>query len=324
MFLFILFILSCLSDNSLVHEVETIEYETITEIEYVYVEDTAPPPQDTSLDLLPIWVDSFTQPNSMNGIDILWVIDRSGSMTNEAAQIVTGIETMIAALPESDWRLVMLNISPNPQAIMNQMFPLIPGDGLTEAWAMYNALGGSNREEGFSAVYTYMTENPYSQTWMRPDASLLIVFVSDEDEQSFTNYPTTTSFLNWLNTRRTDTHITSIVHFPQYVSQCNFNPTAVGDRYIEAVDLTGGTKIDICTDDWSVGITEALNQVEPYDNYRLSKRVKYPQYLQVFYDGRPVHPDEWRFDSASNTVWFNPLPAGNVLVEIAYYYEPTH
>ena len=51
-------------------------------------------------------------------------------MTNEAAQIVTGIETMIAALPESDWRLVMLNISSNPQATMNQMFPLIPGDGL--------------------------------------------------------------------------------------------------------------------------------------------------------------------------------------------------
>ena len=324
MLFFILFILSCLSDNSLVHEVETIEYETITEIEYVYVEDTAPPPQDTSLDLLPIWVDSFTQPSSMNGIDILWVIDRSGSMTNEAAQIVTGIETMMAALPESDWRLVMLNISSNPQATMNQMFPLIPGDGLTEAWAMYNGLGGSNREEGFNAVFTYMTENPYSQTWMRQDASLLIVFVSDEDEQSFNNYPTTASFISWLNTKRSDIHITSIVHFQQYLSLCNNSSTMVGDRYLEAVDLTGGTKIDICTDDWSVGITEALNQVEPYNHYELSKRVKYPQYLQVFYDGRPVHPDEWRYDAASNTVWFNPLPDANVLVEIAYYYQPTH
>ena len=324
MLFFILFILSCLSDNSLVHEIEKIEYETITEIEYVYVEDTAPPPQDTSLDLLPIWVDSFTQPSSMNGIDILWVIDRSGSMTNEAAQIVTGIETMMAALPESDWRLVMLNISSNPQATLNQMFPLIPGDGNTEAWAMYNGLGGSNREEGFNAVFTYMTENPYSQTWMRQDASLLIVFVSDEDEQSFNRYPTTTLFLDWLNTKRSDIHITSIVHFPLNLSQCNNSSVMVGDRYLEAVDLTGGTKIDICTDDWSAGITEALNQVEPYNHYELSKRVKYPQYLQVFYDGRPVHPDEWRYDAASNTVWFNPLPDANVLVEIAYYYQPTH
>ena len=324
MLFFILFILSCLSDNSLVHEIETIEYETITEIEYVYVEDTAPPPQDTSLDLLPIWVDSFTQPNSMNGIDILWVIDRSGSMVHEAAQIVTGIETMIAALPESDWRLVMLNISSYPQATMNQMFPLVPGDGITEAWAMYNNLGGSNKEEGFNAVVTYITENPYSQTWMRQDASLLIVFVSDEDEQSFNNYPSVSTFTSWVSVYRSDFHITSIVHYEVPLSQCNGSSVAVGARYLEAADLTGGTKIDICTNDWSAGISEALNQVEPYEHYDLSKRVKYPQYLQVFYDGRPAHPDEWRYDDANNRVYFSPLPAGGVLVEIAYYYQPSH
>jgi len=323
MMFFILFFLSCLSDNYIVHEVEKIKYETITETEIVYVEDTAPPPQDTSLDLLPIWVDSFTQPNSMNGIDILWVIDRSGSMVNEAAQIVTGIETMIAALPESDWRLVMLNISSSYSG-SNQLFPLIPGDGLTEAWAMYNSLGGSNKEEGFNAVYAYIADNPYAQTWMRQDASLLIVFVSDEDEQSVNRYPTTSTFINWVSSQRPDFHITSIVHYPQYLSLCNNNTTAVGDRYLEAVDLTGGTKIDICTDDWTAGISEALNQVEPYEYYDLSKKVKYPQYLQVFYDGRPVHPDEWRYDAANNRVYFGPLPDGGVLVEIAYYYQPTH
>jgi len=323
MLFFILFFLSCLSDNYIVHEVEKIKYETITETEVVYVEDTAPPPQDTSLDLLPIWVDSFTQPNSMNGIDILWVIDRSGSMHDEAPQILTGIETMIAALPASDWRLVMINISSNVSAI-SQVFPLIPGDGLTEAWNMYNGLGNSFKEEGFNAVFSYMADNSYSQTWMREDASLLIVFVSDEDEQSTNRYPTTTTFINWISMQRSDYHITSIVHYEVPLSQCNNNTTAVGDRYLEAVDLTGGTKIDICTDDWTAGITEALNQVEPYEYYDLSKRVKYPQYLQVFYDGRPAHPDEWRYDAANNRVYFGPLPDGGVLVEIAYYYQPTH
>jgi hypothetical protein len=46
--------------------------------------------------------------------------------------------------------------------------------------------------------------------------------------------------------------------------------------------------------------------------------------LQVFYDGRPAHPDEWRYDDVNNRVFFNPPPDGNVLVEIAYYYQPTH
>ena len=105
---------------------------------------------------------------------------------------------------------------------------------------------------------------------------------------------------------------------------CNVSSVAVGDRYLEAVDLTGGTKIDICTDDWAAGITEALDQIEPYEYYDLTKPVRYPQYLQIFYDGRPAHPDEWRFDAAQNRVYFNTLPSGGVLVEIAYYYMPHH
>mgnify|MGYP001292804962 FL=1 len=326
MFLFILFILSCLSDNSLVHEIETIEYETITEIEYVYVEDTAPPPQDTSLNLLPIWVDSFTQPNSVNGVDIIWVIDRSGSMHDEATQITLGIETMMNALPQTQWRLVMINIS-SMNSANHQDFPLIPGDTLADAQAMYAGLGGSGREEGFKSLQTYIQDNPYSSTWMRNDAALLVVFVSDEDDQSgatqLNPYPLS-DFTNWLLGYRSTFHVTSIVHLPPAESQCNNNTTAVGDRYIDATNFFGGTVVDICTSDWSAGITEASLTVEPYEHYQLTKRVKYPQYLQVFYNGSPAHPDEWRFDSVTNTIWFNRLPAGGVLVEIAYYYQSTH
>ena len=148
MLFFILFILSCLSDNSLVHEVETIEYETITEIEYVYVEDTAPPPQDTSLDLLPIWVDSFTQPSSMNGIDILWVIDTSGSMNAYDEELLAGIQAMLLALPESGWRLAMLSNDPGEASIESQ-FPLVPGDDIVDAESMYNSMGRGHHEEGF-------------------------------------------------------------------------------------------------------------------------------------------------------------------------------
>ena len=110
---------------------------------------------------------------------------------------------------------------------------------------MYNSLGGSNKEEGFNAVYAYIADNPYAQTWMREDASLLIVFVSDEDEQSINRYPTTSTFINWISMQRSDFHITSIVHYEVPLSQCNVSSVAVGDRYLEAVDLTGGTKIDI-------------------------------------------------------------------------------
>ena len=50
-----------------------------------------------------IWVDSFTQPMSIDGIDILWVIDRSGSMNRYNAELLNGVQAMLGALPTADW-----------------------------------------------------------------------------------------------------------------------------------------------------------------------------------------------------------------------------
>ncbi len=323
MLLFLLF-LSCTRDFFIAHEIDKITYETITETQYIYVQDTAPPPpRDTSPDLLPLWVDSFSQPNTVNGLDIIWVIDRSGSMTDEATQVLLGIETMINALPQTNWRLVMINIS-SSSSLYDQTFPLIPGDGITQAQVMYYSLGGSGREEGFNSVKTYIVENPYSSTWMREEAGLLIVFVSDEDEQSYPNIHTPPMFISWLNAYRPDNYITSIVHLPPADSLCNFNATNTGDNYIEATNIVGGTLIDICSDDWTAGITDAVIETEPYEYYDLSKNVVYPEYLKVFYDGIPAAPGSYTINEAENRVYFNRIPEGGTLVEIGYYYQPYH
>ena len=180
--LFFLLFLSCTRDFFIVHDMGEISYEAMHDVNTFYYEDTSSN-LDTLLDAMPIWIDSFTQPNSVNGVDIIWVIDRSGSMHDEAAQITLGIETMMNALPQTQWRLVMINIS-SINSINHQDFPLIPGDTLADAQSMYASLGGSGREEGFKSLQTYVQDNPYSSTWMRNDAALLVVFVSDEDDQS--------------------------------------------------------------------------------------------------------------------------------------------
>ena len=84
-------------------ETETIVVtETITEeVEVpIYIEIEVPVYIDTGFDDPGrVWVDSFTQPNTVDGIDILWVIDTSGSMHRFDAQLLLGIETMLTALP---------------------------------------------------------------------------------------------------------------------------------------------------------------------------------------------------------------------------------
>ena len=176
---------SCSSENYLVHE-RVEEVEVIVEVP-VYIE--------TEVDGGDVWVDSFTQPTSIDGVDILWVIDMSGSMHDDAEALVAGIAAMIAALPESGWRLAMTSNSP-PQAALENQFPLVPGDDIVDAENMYNAVTIGHHEKGFDATYEYIITNSYAHTWMRNDAALLVVFVSDEDEQS----PLTAAlFYEWLN-----------------------------------------------------------------------------------------------------------------------------
>ena len=81
--------LGCTSDNILTYEVPVETY-----------------PQ--------LWVDSFIQPDETDGYDILWVIDRSGSMNNHDTQLLLGLEEMLTSLPiTTSWRLGIISADPD-------------------------------------------------------------------------------------------------------------------------------------------------------------------------------------------------------------------
>ena len=109
-------------------ETETVVVtETVTETEVVevpvYIEVEVPVYIDTGFDDPGlIWVDSFVQPNTVDGIDILWVIDTSGSMYRYDPQLMAGIEIMLSALPPTSWRLAMMSNDPS-RAVLENQFP---------------------------------------------------------------------------------------------------------------------------------------------------------------------------------------------------------
>tara|TARA_R110002012_G_scaffold254552_2_gene433623 strand:+ start:1157 stop:2188 length:1032 start_codon:yes stop_codon:yes gene_type:complete len=270
-----------------------------------------------------IWVDSFTQPMSIDGIDILWVIDRSGSMNRYNTELLNGVQAMLSALPTADWRLVMISADPN-KSILSSEFPLVPGDTIADAEAMLNTLTSAPYEEGFNSVYEYMTLNPYSSTWMRPEAGLLVVFVSDEEEQSHVEYPTPSDFLSWYQTQRMGSvFMASVVNQDATVSLCDYppNPIDVGDRYMDATNILGGTVVDICDEDWAPGVTDATHSVDPYESLKLTHTPDPPAAIRVFVNGSLNH--DWYFNSSDNTVYFTVIPAAGDLVEIGYLYYET-
>ena len=271
-----------------------------------------------------IWIDSFTQPMSIDGIDILWVIDRSGSMRMHDANLLAGVEAMLLALPASDWRLVMINAAPT-HSVTNSEFPLVPGDDAADAADMLNTLRTAHREEGFNATYEYIVNNPYSSTWMRPDAGLLVVFVSDEEEQSDFEYPTATDFVSWYSSMRMGSvFMASVVNVEASESLCLWPPSPldIGNRYMDATNLLGGTVVDICDEDWSPGVTDATHSIEPYEKLALTHTPEDPNTIRVFVNG--ALNSDWYYSTTENTVHFTVIPSAGDLVEIGYrYYEVT-
>ena len=282
----------------------------------VYVTEEIEVPGEPAGD---IWVDSFTQPRSVDGVDILWVIDTSGSMYTYDPELLAGIEAMLNALPDSGWRLAMISNDPNAASTEAQ-FPLVPGDDIDDAISMLDAMNTGGREEGFDATYEYITNNSYSSTWMRNDAALLVVFVSDEEEQSDQYMITVSDFTSWYGgLRGGSSFVSSIVNVEAEDSICPSAPSSIniGDRYMEATNFFSGIIVDICATDWSPGVTDASAMIAPHEEWPLSY-LPIASTIRIWINQSLISDTEWSYDSASNSVLFNVIPDGGALVEIAY------
>lgn len=317
--LMMLGLLSCNSEQMLVHEIEK-EVEVFVEVpnecevveEVIVVEDTA-------FDFSDIWVDSFTQVASLDGVDIFWVIDPSGSMSDEQAQIMNGITQMMASLPEVGWRLMIIS---SDHRYVNSLttFPIVPGDTLADVEAMYTAHVNGGYEAGFDALYEYIVLNHYAPTWLRNDASLLVVFVSDEEEQSREHFDNLYQFIGWISGYRQQVNIASIVNVEQADSVCLAPPMGmnIGHDYMEVTNYFSGNIIDICATDWSAGVAEASNQITPHEWIDLTHVPLDPNWIFVYVDGAIFN--DWRYEASENRVYFGTIPSANSLVEVVYNY----
>tara|TARA_A100001515_G_scaffold30502_1_gene23792 strand:+ start:659 stop:1681 length:1023 start_codon:yes stop_codon:yes gene_type:complete len=293
--------------------------------ETVYVEVEVPTyilvEVPTGIEYGEIWVDSFIQPLSVEGVDILWIIDTSGSMNVYDPRLIAGIEAMMNALPETGWRLAMLSNDP-AKAVKEAQFPLIPGDDVADALNMYSAMLRGGREEGFDAAYEYIVNNTYASTWMRHDAALLVVFVSDEEEQSDDHFVNLLDFTNWYGgLRNGSVYLASINNVAKADSVCAKTPSSldIGHRYMDAVNHFGGTIVDICSEDWSAGVTDASTRIEPYESLELTHVPSDIDSIRVFINGSLSW--NWYYEPTDNTVYFTIIPGADDLVEIAYHYD---
>ena len=312
----LLFLISCLSEHMLTNKIveERIIYDT------AYVEVIVEVEKEVEVivpENYPLWSQTYVQPSLGNGVDILWVVDPSGSMINNWPQVVLGVEQMMLALPTNvNWRLEIIPTD-HIRAKNLQSFPILPGDSLQTAQNHLQNNVQGHWEKGMDAVKDYITQNVDASQWMRNDVALLIIFVSDEDDSS---NQTANQFIQWVQYQRSEVYVTSIVNVDTTTSLCpnTYGMWDVGTDYIDIANYFSGIVIDICETDWTSGVTQAAHQVHLIDEIQLDYTPVDLDHIEVLVDNA-VWTD-WSWDQTNNKIIFSVMPPEGSIITVSYNY----
>jgi len=283
----VLLLLSCTADYSIVTNV--------TEI-------VDPPPTE-------VVVDSLVQPTAPEKIDVLIVLDTSGSMNDNYEQVSRGVEILRGDIEDitTDYKMGFINTS-----LMDPYFA-----GPYDIWstsidfllAPY-ALGMDGTEAGFSAMYNFVRHTDEGVEFFREDSDKLIIFVSDEDEQSAL---TAEVFYEWLNEEFIEVQHDVVAIVTVENGECGSYFT-MGEKYVELVAYYGKMGIDICSD-WEAWLADSTYLVGSVKHINLSQT---PIEESIIVYVNSVITEEWYYLIETNTVYLDFEPSEGALIEVGY------
>ncbi len=210
-------------------------------------------------------VDTFQQtPNPT--VDILWVVDNSGSMVDERAKLGEKFDQFMSALLESeaDYHIGVVSTDADDPAHSGNLQgdPKYISNGTSNAKEAFiqnvDLPETDNRwEKGLDAMRLAFSADLLSgrnSGFLREEAALFVIVVSDEDDSSI---GTTRYYARWLDhlKGKGDENLVSLSAIVG-TEGCE-DVTSFGDRYIEVQELTNGLFYSICTEDYGP-IVQAL------------------------------------------------------------------
>ena len=256
-------------------------------------------------------VDSFLQPKPPEKLDVLIVLDTSGSMNDNFQQVSTGVELLRGDIEKLtlDYKIGFIN--------SGMMSPYFAGpydynsDSIDFLLAPY-ILGADWYERGFQTMHAFVSTTVEGAGFFRDDADKLIIFVSDEDEQGA--IPTNV-FHDWLVEKfeLVQHDVVAIIQLEN--GECPLNwEYDVGQKYIDLVAYYGKVGIDICSD-WEAWLGDSTFLVGEIDYINLSKT---PLEDSIVVYRNSLETELWYYLVETNTVYLDFVPDPGELIEVGY------
>lgn len=266
-------------------------------------------------------------------VDVLWVVDNSCSMWEEqkavAANYPSLVEHFVAS--ELDYHVGVVSTDmrdPGHRGRLRQVrghrfiTPDTPDAAGLFADMVRVGINGHWDEQGLEAAYTAIDVEAqrYNVGFLRPDAVLHVIVISDENDYS----PwTPAEFASWLQTSK---WTSGIVSFSSIVGLNGDCPTAVepGTDYLDVTYRVGGVVRSICSQDWSE-VLRAMGQevVLPSSEFFLSQ-LPVDETVEVEVESgeallRFDRGEDWVYDARRNSIRFlEYVPDPRAMVVIRY------
>jgi hypothetical protein len=199
-------------------------------------------------------------------------------------------------------------------------------DPAMEAAALISGIGvaGSAYEKGIEFSYNATASSAYAgpgSDFFRDDATLVIIYVSDEPDYSTGGWSAYTSHFSSL---KDSDRLAMISIIGDYPSGCSYaGPPArtiqYGAGYYDITNYFGGEVLSLCATDWGSQMEDLAETVSSRRTFGLSESDPIEDTIEVYVNGQLV-TGTWAYDSADNDVTFNEgeEPEPGDTIEIIY------
>ena len=268
------------------------------------------------------FIDSWEQ-EEIPVLDILWVIDNSGSMSSHQSNLSTNISYFMN-------NFIQLGVDYNMSVITTDRYSFTQiitnqdANAVTLlAQSVVTGTYGSGVERGIQMAFESLSDSNYAGPggiFFRQDAKLVVIFVSDEPDHSQSTWTSYTTFFDQLKPAVYFIPFGIIGDPPSGCGGGGWQGAMYGAGYFELIKHYGGSWYSICETDWGSQLQSLGNQVVTQSRFNLSENDPVEDTIAVFVDGQELE-EGWSYDSTSNQVVFEtdyiPEPGETIRVEYA-------
>lgn len=268
--------------------------------------------------------DKFKQDEVID-VDILFVIDNSGSMMSNQANFKSNFASFISvfSLAGVDYHIAFITTD-NEEFVDGAIITPADPDPVSTVNTIVDNIGVSGSPQEAGLYYSYLSTTSGAPagpggTFLREDAKLVVIYVSDEpDHSSYRNSSLTESdYVAHLRSLKTASNlIAAHAVAGDYPGGCTANGGAqFGDGYYDVVTSLGGSFLSICADDWGGAMDTLARESVVTSTFVLTEHA-IDGTIEILVDG--VLSTDWYYDESINAVQFTIAPPEGSEIEVTY------